>query len=118
MGTKKELKESYKNRKPDMGIFKIECRMSGNCYLFESKDLRSQMNRFQFQLNMGSHPNRELQKEWKEQGAAGFILEVLERLEYDGNKSKNANIKDLEFLYSIWTERLLGARPGKLECQC
>ncbi len=105
MATKKELKERYKRMRPEMGIFHIESKISGNRYLYTSNDLKSLINRFQFQLNMGSHPNRKLQDEWREQGADSFSIKVLERLEYDKDESKQDYSEDLELLKLIWEER-------------
>jgi len=109
MTNRKELKEHYKKLKPDMGVFKIESRTSGNCFLFLAPDLKSLMNRSLFQLNMGSHPNRRLQNEWQEQGGNAFSIEVLERLEYDRSETKIDYSEELEILRLIWSEKLQGA---------
>lgn len=106
MNNKKELKQKYKNTKPEMGVFRIESRVSGNCYLYAAPDLKSLMNRYRFQLNVGSHQNRDLQREWSEQGADNFIVEILERLEYDKDESKTDYAEDLELLHLIWQEKL------------
>ena len=66
------------------------------------------MNRFRFQLNVGSHQNRDLQHEWNEQGADNFIIEVLDRLEYDQDELKTDYGEDLELLRLIWREKLDG----------
>lgn len=108
MATRKELKESYKRLKPEMGVFKVESGASGNYYLFAARDLKSQMNRCRFQLEMGSHPDRKLQSEWREQGAAGFSIEVLERLDYDKDEAKTDYSEELELLRLIWSEKLNG----------
>lgn len=106
MDNKKELKQKYKNMKPEMGVFRIESRVSGNCYLYAAPDLKSLMNRYCFQLNVGSHQNRDLQQEWSEQGADNFIIETLDRLEYDKDESKTDYAEDLELLRLIWQDKL------------
>jgi len=108
MGNKKELKQKYKNMKPEMGVFRIASRVSGICYLYAAPDLKSLMNRYRFQLSVGSHPNRDLQQEWSEQGADNFIIEILDRLEYDQDESKTDYGEDLELLRLIWQEKLAG----------
>jgi hypothetical protein len=103
---KKELKEKYKNTRPDMGVFKIASRVSGSCYLYSAQNMNGLMNRYRFQLGVGSHPNRALQDEWNEQGEGSFEFAVLERLEYDRDESKTDYSEELEMLHLIWTEKL------------
>jgi hypothetical protein len=106
MTDRKELKEKYKSMKPEMGVFRVQSRISGNCYLYSAKDMKSLMNRYRFQLARGSHPDRRLHAEWSEQGADNFIVEVLERLEYDQDETKSDYAQDLELLRMIWQDKL------------
>lgn len=110
MDRKKELKEKYKTMKPEMGVFRIASTLSGNGHLYATQDLKSLMNRFRFQLAMGSHPDRALQNEWNEQGPDNFIIEILERLEYDKDESKTDYGEDLELLRLLCEERLEASR--------
>lgn len=106
MTDKKELKQKYKNLKPEMGVFRIESRISGNCYLYAAADLKSLMNRYRFQLDRGAHRDRELQSEWSAQGADNFIIEILERLAYDQDEAKSDYAEDLELLRLLWQDKL------------
>lgn len=92
-----------------MGIFRIQSRTSGNCYLYATPDLKSLMNRYRFQLGAGSHPDRALQAEWNERGGGDFDFEVLERLDYDKDESRADYSEDLELLRLIWEDKLKGA---------
>lgn len=103
---KKELKEQYKQMKPDMGIFMIRPNFSNKCYIEGTKNLRGTLNGTGFKLEMGSHTNRELQKEWKEHGKENFTIEVLEQLEYDEDEAKTDYSDDLELLRMDWEEKL------------
>jgi hypothetical protein len=107
MNRKKELKEQYKNFKPDMGIFIISCSYNNKCYIDKARDLKSKMNRAKFQLEFGNYPNKELQKEWKDYGEKYFTIEVLEKLKYDENEPKTDYNEDLALLEMIWEEKLL-----------
>ena len=107
MDRRKELKEQYKNIKPDMGIFIVHSKYSNKCHIENAKDLKSKINRTKFQLELGSHPNKELQKEWKDHVETDFIIEILEKLEYDKDKPNKDYAEDLELLQIIWTEKLL-----------
>lgn len=107
---RKELIEQYKQMKPDMGIFRIRLKGGDKCFLETSHNLKGKMNSTRFQLDMGSHPNKELQRDWKELGPDRFEFEVLELLPYAKDESKIDYTEELEILKHIWEERLLGER--------
>ena len=106
MASRKELKEAYKRMKPEMGVFRIRCRERGRNFLCAVGDLKGRMNRHLFQLNMGSHPDKELQADWKARGSEGFDTEVLEILKYDEDESKTDYSEELELLRMDWEEKL------------
>lgn len=103
---KKELKEQYKLMKQDMGIFIIRSNFSNKCCIEGTQNLRATLNGFQFKLESGFHPNRELLKEWKQYGKENFTIEVLEQLEYDKDEAKTDYSDDLTLLLMVWEERL------------
>lgn len=106
MDRKKELKEQYKHMKPDMGIFIIRSNFNDKCYIEGTQNLRATINGTRFKLEAGVHPNRELQKEWKEHGEGSFTIEVLENLEYDKDEAKTDYTDDLALLLMVWEEKL------------
>ncbi len=108
MDRKKELKLQYKLRKPDMGIFVIRNDINRKCHLQTSGDLRAGINGAKVRLEGGSHPVRELQKEWNEFGGGHFTIEVLEHLTYDTDETKTDYSEELELLKMIWEEKLAG----------
>lgn len=103
---RKELVEQYKQMKPDMGIFWIRSKVNDKCFLETSQNLKAMLNRITFQLNAGSHPNQELQKEWIENGEEAFNIEVLELLKYDKDESKIDYTEELAILKLVWEEKL------------
>jgi len=105
---RKELLEQFKQMKPDMGIFMIRSQTSHKCFLETSHNLRGRINSTLFKLNGGVHPNRELQKEWREQGADNFSIEILETLKYDEDESKTDYREELTILQMVWEDRLSG----------
>ncbi|AHF06485.1 GIY-YIG nuclease family protein [Desulfitobacterium metallireducens] len=107
MDRKKELKLQYKQMRPDMGLFIIRSQMNSKCYIEASQNLKGAMNSSQFKLEGNSHPNRELQKEWNEQGAENFMIDILENLEYDKDESKSDYREDLVLLRMTWEEKLI-----------
>jgi len=90
-----------------MGVFIISSSYNSKCYVEKATDLKSKMNRARFQLEFGNHPNKELQKEWKEGGEKQFTIEVLEKLGYDKDESKTDYTEELAILEMIWKEKLL-----------
>lgn len=103
---RKALIEAYKQMKPDMGIFCIRARGSNQLFLETAHDLKSFINRTLFQLNMGSHPNKMLQQDWTKLGEEHFDIEVLEKLTYDKDETKEDYSEELAILRMMWEERL------------
>ncbi|HBL35768.1 MAG TPA: hypothetical protein DDZ55_03060 [Firmicutes bacterium] len=106
MDRKKELKQLYKQMKPEMGIFIIRGLDGGKCYLQATANLKGTINGTRFKLEAGSHPNQALQKEWTAKGAANFTFEILEQLEYEKDEAKTDYTDELAILQMIWEERL------------
>jgi hypothetical protein len=71
-----------------------------------TQNLRGAINRARFQLQAGSYPNRELQKDWQEQGETDFTIEVLQYLDYDKDEAKTDYQEELALLQMIWEEKL------------
>lgn len=63
--------------KTEMGIFIVQNKVNNKYLLVTTQNLHGMINRVRFQLNSGGHPNRELQKEWKEFGEKILISEFL-----------------------------------------
>jgi hypothetical protein len=81
MKTRKELKDEYKQATPRMGIFAIRNIQNGKLYIARTTNLDLIWNGEQFKLNAGGHPNRALQQEWNDSGAANFTFEILHELQ-------------------------------------
>ena len=106
MDRKKELKLQYKQRKPDMGVFIIRSKGKNKCYIEATKDLRGRINGTKVRLDAGMHPNKELQKDWKDSGSGDFTIEILENLQYDKDESKTDYTEEMALLQLIWEEKL------------
>jgi hypothetical protein len=105
MDRKKELKEQYKQMKTEMGIFIVQNKVNNKYLLVTTQNLHGMINRVRFQLNSGGHPNRELQKEWKEFGENNFDIRILEKLAYDKDESKTDYSEELRIMDMIWSEK-------------
>lgn len=103
---KKELQEQYKLLKPDMGIFAVINKSNGKYYLEPTENLKGVMNSTQFKLDLGSHREKELQKDWQGLGKEKFEIKILEQLEYDQDESKTDYTEELTLLKMLWIEKL------------
>jgi len=106
MDRRKELKQLYKQMKPEMGIILIRALGEDKVYLEATANLKGAINGTKFKLEAGKHPNRKLQKAWQEKGAANFTFEILEKLEYDKDETKTDYREELAILKMVWEERL------------
>jgi len=107
MSDKKELKEQYKQMKPDMGIIMFKCKASQKAYLVCSKNIKGDINSLTFQLNLGSYNIcNNLQNDWKKYGENGFEITVLELLQYDKDELKTDYSNDLKLLRDLCSEKL------------
>lgn len=95
---KKQLLWEYKNRKPEMGIISVYCVPANKRFLEPSRDTKADINSNSFQLSLGSHPNKELQKLWQEYGAENFEIGVFEVLPYDEKEENKDYTSDMEQL--------------------
>ena len=101
MKSKKELKNEYKQMKFRIGVFQIRNTVNNKIYIDSSTDLIAIWNRQRFQLNLGSHKNSYLQKDWLEFGEDKFIYEILEEIEQKDETSidYSKELKTLEVMY-------------------
>ncbi len=81
MKTNKELKNEYKQLKPEAGILQISNLVNGKYLIEESENISAKINRHRTELRFGSHRNKALQADWNEQGEDQFTFSTLELLE-------------------------------------
>lgn len=109
---KKKLKETYKNIVPAKGIFVIKNNKTGKVFLGSSLNLAHVFNRNKFVLNLGSHKNKHLQKDWSAFGEETFSFEILETLKISEEPNYDYD-EDLKILELIWIEKY---RPFSQNC--
>ena len=102
---RKERIRAYKETERPMGVFRVYNAANGKSFVGSSNDLPAMLNRQRFQLELGSHPNRELQRDWNECGADTFVIEVLDTLE-SSEESQTSRLDELRILEQMWLERL------------
>lgn len=107
MDRKRELKRQYKQTMPEMGLFIVRCKKNNKVYVQPTNDIRTVKNGILVRLKGGTHPNRELQKEWDEYREDAFEMEILDRFETD-DRDKTDFKEDLATLQSMWETELIG----------
>jgi hypothetical protein len=100
---KKELQLAYTAVKRPMGVFGIRNKETGKVLVGSSRNLGAIWNRHHFQLNMGVHPNKELQNDWKQLGEQAFIFEILETLKERDEGYQDIR-RELELLEEKWVK--------------
>jgi hypothetical protein len=102
---RKELTRTYKETPRTMGVFAIRNTVSGRSFIGSSVDVTARLNRQRFQLDLGQHPNRELQRDWKLQGADAFAFDVLDTLKPSDQPGADP-ADDLAVLEAMWRDKL------------
>ena len=105
---RKARARQYKDTPRPAGIFAVRNTASGRSLIGPTPDLPGMLNRQRFQLEMGSHPDRELQADWNALGPDAFAFEVLDRLD-PGDDPGADQAGELRVLHEMWTEKLTGS---------
>jgi len=105
MKSRKELNREYMDRPKPAGIFQIKNTVNGKVLLGSSKNLEGPLNSHRFMLEIGSHDNKELQKDWVEFGPDKFTFDILEVVKVVDNPNFNLD-DELTLLEQIWLEKL------------
>jgi hypothetical protein len=102
----KELKEKFKQYRPEMGVFVIRNLRDGKCFLAATSDLKGTMNGARFRLESGRHPCQELLEAWQTAGPEAFSFEIVDHLAYQPSEEPKDYSDDLKTLKSIWIEKM------------
>ncbi len=90
---------------PLSGVYAVRHIPSSRNLLAWSRDLNAALNRHRFELETGSHANKDLLHDWKTDGPDTFVFEILDQLEGERPTFDN-NLENLETLENLWLERL------------
>jgi hypothetical protein len=102
-----ELKQAYKEKPPEMGVYAVRNRANGKVLVGTSVNLPGMLNRVRFQLVHGgyrTHPA--LQEDWNRYGADHFTFEVLDVLPPSEEPRTTDPKEELQVLEALWLERL------------
>ncbi|MCE9645691.1 MAG: GIY-YIG nuclease family protein [Chloroflexi bacterium] len=105
MKSRKDINREYLERVKPAGVYQVKNTVNGRVLLGSSLNLEGPLNRHKFMLKIGSHTNKELQKDWDEFGPDKFVFEILEQVQV--RDDPNFNLQDeLTLLEQIWLENL------------
>lgn len=62
-----------------MGVYAIRNAATGQVKVGSSRDVHARLNRIQFELRLGTHPDKDLQATWR-QNPGHLSFEVLDRV--------------------------------------
>jgi hypothetical protein len=100
---RKELIESYKQMDTMMGVYQIKNNVNGKVFVSSFANLKNKWLTIKMQLNMGRHPNSDLQKDWNELSEDAFSYSVLE----DRKQEADMDVKwELQQMEKAWLEKL------------
>lgn len=102
---RKSLLRAYKETPLPAGVFAVRNTVSGRLLVGVSPNVPGMLNRQQFQLRRGAHPDRELQADWKELGSDAFSFEVLDQLKPSEDPATDLT-KELQVLKELWLDKL------------
>lgn len=102
---RKEMLRAYKETPRPAGVYAVRNGIDDKLLVGVSSDLPGILNRQRFQLEMGSHPDKELQGDWNRLGADAFAFEVLDEMEVPAEPGYDPR-EDLATLREMWLARL------------
>lgn len=105
MKSRKDIIREYKERKPTAGVFVIKNTANGRLLLGSSLNIEGPLNKHRFMLQIGSHRNTAMQRDWKEFGAEAFVFEILETVPPSDKPGFDID-DELKLLEEIWIEKL------------
>ena len=106
MKTNKELKEDYKQMKFTAGVFQIRNTVNNKIFIDSGINVNARWNRHKLQLDFGSHPSADLQKDWKTLGGDKFVMEILGEIKQSDSDESPDYAKDAEQLKQLYLEEL------------
>ena len=102
---KKELRQGYRQRETTGGVYLIRNTTNNKVLVESAQDLQGALHRFAFGKQTGSCLHLKLQKDWTEQGAGVFDLEVLEEYKKGDTQTQEEFQNDIKLLLELWRDR-------------
>lgn len=100
---RKKLIESYKQMDTMMGVYQIKNNVNGKIFISSFANIKNKWLTIKMQLDMGRHPNSELQRDWNELGAEAFTYSVLEDKKHESGMDVKWELHQME---KAWLAKL------------
>ncbi|UHA72802.1 GIY-YIG nuclease family protein [Paenibacillus sp. 481] len=104
MDRKKELVQQYKELKTVAGVYQIKNNVNQKIWIDSTRNVKTLEGK-RFMLQLGTHMNKALQREWNEFGETAFTFELLEPLKQQENVYVDTK-DELKKLEEKWMEQL------------
>jgi len=101
----KQLKKNYQETPRAMGVFLIRNNRNDRIFLAAGVDLNGLINRHRFQLQNGTHNNKQLQADWHELGSNNFAFEIVDELSPRAGTEVDYRA-EVALMEDLWLERL------------
>lgn len=107
MDKRKILRARYRHMKPEMGVFALRNKKTGQCYVEWSNQLKHAMELLRMRLEMGEFTQiPQLQQDWKQFGSSHFSFEVIRQCRYSIDEGKTNYTRELQALKAECMELL------------
>jgi len=102
---RKALVREYLETPRPAGVYRVRNTVSGKSLVGSSPNVPGVLNRQRFQLQNGSHPDKELQADRNDLGPDAFTFETFDLLKPSDDPSYDST-EDLRTLKTMWLEKL------------
>jgi RimJ/RimL family protein N-acetyltransferase len=102
---RRALVREYVETPRPAGVYRVRNTVSGKSLVGSSPNVPGVLNRQRFQLQNGSHPDKELQSDWNDLGPDAFTFETLDLLKPSDDPGYDST-EDLRTLKTMWLEKL------------
>ncbi len=98
---KQEIKRAYKEQKAQIGIYKIENKVTGKIFIGSSLNIQARFNRHKMSLSTGIEEIKELLNDYRKYGEENFIFSVVDLIKQDDKEIRDykKELKELEQMY-------------------
>ncbi|HPN38903.1 MAG TPA: GIY-YIG nuclease family protein [Melioribacteraceae bacterium] len=98
---RQEIKRAYKEKKAQIGIYKIENKVNGKIYIGSSLNIQARFNRHKMSLSTGIEEVKELLNDYRKYGEENFEFSIVDLIKQDDNEFRNykKELKELEQMY-------------------
>ncbi|MBZ5711676.1 GIY-YIG nuclease family protein [Nannocystis pusilla] len=102
--TRADHKRQYREQPRRAGVYLIRNTVSGKVLLGSSMNLHGPLNRHRFMLDIGGHPNRALQEDWRRLGPDAFEFAIAD-IVTPQDEEAGPHEDELWLLEQVWIER-------------